>query len=101
MSFLDLDKLSPEDLIVHYVLECRGSGLFLPYQDYQIIEDWLAATADADELLLVLSDVLPSYFGKGTGQSGRPRPLGGCRKLVLSRLKDLGMRKPAVGQGRE
>ena len=90
MSFLDLDKLPPEDLIVHYVLECRG-GLFLPYQDYQVIDEWLAATRDPDELLLVLSDLLPSYFE--AGEKGRSRSLSGLRKLVLSRLKDRVMRQ--------
>jgi hypothetical protein len=90
MSYLDLEKLAPEDLILHYVLECRGQGLFLPYQDYQIIEEWLSALPDTDELLLVLSEVLPEFFaGEKKGRS-----LAGCRKLVLSRLKDRAMRQP-------
>jgi hypothetical protein len=94
MSYLDLDKLSPVDLIVQYVLECRGAGLFLPYQDYQVIEEWLASSCDADGLLLVLADVLPAFFERGAGQ-GRPRGLSGCHRLVLSRLKDQAMRQPA------
>ena len=91
MSFIDLDKLSPEDLILHYVLECRGNGHFLPYQDYQIIDDWLKAAPDADELLLVLSDVLPPYF-QGDGRRDKPRSLGGAQKMVLRRLRDKAMR---------
>ena len=93
MSYLDLDKLSPVDLIVQYVLECRGAGLFLPYQDYQVIEEWLAAASDADALLLVLADVLPPFFEPKT--QSKPRSLSGCRRLVLSRLKDQAMRQSA------
>lgn len=90
MSFIDLDKLSPEDLILQYVLSCRGQGHFLPYSDHQIITDWLAATANADELLLVLSDVLPPFF-EGDGKRQAPRSLVGANKLVLRRLKDRAM----------
>lgn len=91
MSYLDLDKLAPEDLILQYVLDCRGEGLFLPYQDYQIIEEWLGALSNVDELLMVLSEVLPPFFSG----DNKPRSLTGCRKLVLSRLKDRVMRQPA------
>lgn len=97
MSFVDLDKLSPVDLIVHYVLECRASGLFLPYQDYQIVEEWLAISKDADDLLLILSDVLPAYFDHDVApdssvKRSQARGLGGVRRLVLSRIKDRAMR---------
>lgn len=98
MSFVDLDKLSPEDLILHYVLECRGRGHFLPYSDYQIIDDWLKVSPDADELLLVLSDVLPSFF-QGDGKRDAPRSLGGANRRVLRRLKDRAMRRvPGVSR---
>jgi hypothetical protein len=93
MTFLDIDKLTPEDLIVHYVLECRGSGHFLPYIDYQVIEEWLAASRDADDLLVILSDVLPRFYARDARADGsKPKPLTGARKLVLSRLKDRAMR---------
>jgi hypothetical protein len=110
MSYVDLDKMTPEDVILHFVLECRGAGHFLPYQDYQIIEEWIvAASGDADELLVVLSDVLPPYFAppapksKGAERQGaddatRPRrakSLSGAKKLVLSRLRDRAMRLAA------
>ena len=97
MTHVDLDKLAPEDLILHYVLECRGQGLFLPYQDYQIIDEWLGALPDPDELLLVLSEVLPEFFKttrNGAEADAKPRSLSGVRKLVLSRLKDRAMRQP-------
>ncbi len=95
MSYVDLENLAPEDLILHYVLECRGQGLFLPYQDYQIIDEWLGALPDTDEVLLVLSEVLPEFFAPKTpGAQAKARSLSGVRKLVLSRLKDRAMRQP-------
>ena len=95
MTFLDLDKLTPEDLIVQYVLECRGSGHFLPYLDYGVVEDWVKASADVDELLLVLSEVLPGFFTPQS-EGAKPRALTGARKLVLRRLKDRAMRQIAT-----
>lgn len=96
MSFLDFDKLAPADLIVQYVVECRGSGHFLPYIDYQVIDEWLNHSPDTDQLLLILSETLPNYFAK-QGASGRPRSLRGARNLVLSQLRERAMRQiPAV-----
>ena len=94
MSFLDLDSLTPEDLVVQFVLECRGSGHFLPYLDYQVIEEWIAVATDADDLLLVLSDVLPNFYS-GRDDGSKPKPLTSARRLVLSRLKDRAMRQTA------
>jgi hypothetical protein len=94
VTFVDLEKLAPEDLIVQYVVECRGSGHFLPYVDYQVIEEWLGASPCADDLLLVLADVLPDFFSQ-QGDRAKPRSLTGARKLVLRRLKDKAMRMPA------
>lgn len=90
MSFIDLDNLSPQDLILQYVLECRSGGHFLPYLDYQIIEEWLLQSPSADDLLLVLSEVLPDFFAKSR-EGHQPRSLRGARRLVLSRLKDRAM----------
>jgi hypothetical protein len=87
MSFVDLDNLTPQGLILHYVLECRGQGHFLPYLDYQVIDEWLALAPSADDLLLILSEILPDYFAK-TGDSRRGRSLRGARRLVVSRLKE-------------
>jgi len=52
----------------------------------------LRAAADADELLLVLADVLPPYFA-GSGE--RPKPLSGARRLVLRALRVRAMRRPS------
>jgi hypothetical protein len=90
MSFVDLENMTPQDLILHYVLECRGAGHFLPYLDYQVIEEWVRASADADDLLLVLSETLPDFFAKS--RAGRkPRSLRGARRMVMSKLKERAM----------
>ena len=83
MSYVDLQNASPEDLITHFVLQCRGAGgHFLPYSDNQIVEEWLKAAGDPDELLIVLSEALPDYFGGGA------KSLAGVRKIVHLRLTD-------------
>lgn len=89
MSYYDLGDAHPQDLIVSYVLDCRGQGCFLPYSDYHIVGEWLKACSDTDALLLVLSDLLPQYFAADPA-SGRhpPRTLAGIRRAVLRRLSD-------------
>jgi hypothetical protein len=94
MTILDADRLTHQDLVAQYVIECRSQGVFLPYDDHQIIEEWLAASPQVDDLLVVLADVLPDYFGKG--RDGPARTLGGVKKLVLRRLKDHAMRQGGV-----
>jgi hypothetical protein len=82
--------MSPAELIAQYVLSLRGEALFLPYQDYAVIDDWLAQSRGIDELLLVLSESLPEYFSKTT----RSKPsLIGVRMLVTKRLQALRMRE--------
>ena len=93
MSYIDLDQLTAEGLVAQYVLEVRASGLFLPYTDYQIVEEWLRAAPGTDELLLVLSDVLPEYFERRAGRGGPVPSLGGVKNRVLLRLQDLHMRR--------
>jgi hypothetical protein len=88
MSFADPKSLSPSELVVQYVLSLRGNALFLPYQDYAVIDDWLAHSQNLDELLLALSDILPGYFT----QSRKPS-LVGVKSLVLNRLTAHQMRE--------
>ena len=91
MSILDLDVLSPSDLVAQYVVECRGSGHFLAYLDYQVIDEWLQATKEPDQLLLILSEILPGHFSKAP--AGKLRGLGATRKRVLRRLQEHAMRR--------
>lgn len=87
MSLLNIDELTPQHQLAQYVLEFRGQGHCLPYQDYEILKEWfLASAGDHDRLLLILSDVLPDYFNR----PGRnlPPDLKGVRKKVLKRIKE-------------
>ena len=98
MSFSDSANWTPAELIAQYVLELRGDNLFLPYQDYAVIDEWLSSSPGPDELLLVLSEVLPPHFEKlGKGK----RSLSGLRGLVLNRIRGLYMRQTGGSNVRE
>ena len=88
MTQIDLDRLTPGGLIAQYVLECRGEGHVLPYADYEVIADWLAAASDPDQLLVVLSDVLPAFFDPTARTTAKPRSLRSLRRRVLKKLKE-------------
>ena len=90
VSYVDLENATPENVVAHFVLECRGGGAFLPYSDHQIVTEWLVASnGDLDELLVVLSEALPAYFsGADAAAKKRPRSLVGIRKIVQLRLED-------------
>jgi hypothetical protein len=83
------NKETPQSLIADFVLECKGKGSFLPYVDYSIIEEWIKVSQNIDELLLILSDVLPEYFN---GEKASGKQLAGVNKLVLTCIKDRAMR---------
>ncbi len=86
MSYMDIDQLPPAGLIAQYVIDVRGKAFFLAYQEYEIIDEWLRVARDVDELLVVLSDILPERVA-----SGKSASLVGLRKLVLKNLRDLRM----------
>jgi len=86
VSLVDLDQLNDFELIAQYVVECRGKGHFLPYEDHDTIRQWIGQSQDADNLLLVLSEVLPDYFAKFS-HFANPPTLRGVEKLIKSRLK--------------
>jgi hypothetical protein len=85
MSVLDIDNMQGLDLITHYVLECRAKGHFLPYTDHEIITRWLAAAGNSDQLLVILSDILPEFYSK---TPSRPRSLKLVNKKVLRRINE-------------
>ena len=87
MTLMQLDSLSPQQLIAQYVIECRGQGLLLPYDEYELIGQWLGAAGSVDELLLVLSDILPDHYRSDPGEHRRrPRSLKGLHRRILKRL---------------
>lgn len=76
------------ELVVQYILEHRGSGHFLPYNDYELVRQWVARSNGAEELLLILSDLLPEYYEdqlQAPGQS-KPRSLAKLHRRVLKKL---------------
>lgn len=88
MSLIDTRKLTDEALITQLILECRGSGLFLPYSDHEIIQNWIKSTPDIDRLLLILADLLPQVYKKDT-KRGTPPRLQSIDRLVRRQLESL------------
>jgi hypothetical protein len=86
VALVDLDKLSPVALIAQFVLEHRGEGQVLPYTDYAIIEEWVAASASPDDLLVILSDLLPAHFSPEQRRGSKPRSLKALRRKVLKKV---------------
>jgi len=76
--------------ITQLILECKGSGTFLPYSDYALINEWIKKSSNREELMIILSEVLPEYF---TGDNGSKKRLSGVNKLVLACIKDRAMRR--------
>lgn len=81
--------MSPKDLVANYVLECRGQGHFLPYQDYQVLHEWLQYAQSVDDLLVVLSEVLPDFYGVTQSKGAKPRSLLSAKKRVVEKLTQL------------
>ena len=89
MSYIPPSQLEGAALIAQYVIDCRAKGHFLPYDEHRIINKWLAASDDADSLLLILSDVLPDFYAKAQHRS-QPPSLGRLDSkisLILSRSR--------------
>lgn len=85
MSFMDLDQIRPQELVSQYLLELKGKGTMLCYSDHEIVESWIAAAPSLDDLLVVLSDLAPSYLERVP----QPRSLGGLKNRVLNRLAQM------------
>ena len=66
--------------VVLFILERTGMSQ-LSYADYSIVEQWIEKSQDLDQLLLILSDIVPSL------QEGSSRlSLAGLNKKVLRQL---------------
>ena len=86
MSFMNIDELSGKELIVQYVLQCKSQGLFLSAVEHKVIERWLSLVGhDYQSLLLILSEVLPSFFSKKTSKAA---PLSFIDKKVATLIKE-------------
>ena len=72
MSYIAPEHLQGSALIVQYVIDLRGKGHFLPYDEHRIINKWLAAAPDPDTLLLILADLLPPFYEKALNRTHPP-----------------------------
>ena len=83
-----LADLNGEQIIAKYILHCRNRGVFLTRDEYLIIEKWLLdAQSDPDIVLLVLSDILPSYYQSNTAK--RSPSIARIDRKVRSRIQNL------------
>lgn len=71
-------------MIADFIIENRGQGHYLPYTDYSLIEGWIKAAKNIDDLLLILAEELPRYFEKQSGQI--PKSISGINKKILKKL---------------
>jgi hypothetical protein len=62
MTFIPEHNLKGRHLIAQFVLHHRKRGLVLPYSEYDFIDKWLKLTASEDQLLLLLSDIVPKFY---------------------------------------
>lgn len=85
MTVMNFEQMSDRQMVVQFILEYRNKGLFLPYAEYFLIDNWLALVP-RDTLIMVLSDVMPQYFEEKANRS-QPPSLKGLNKLVLKRIK--------------
>jgi hypothetical protein len=72
VSFLSPAFLEGHKLIAEYIIEYRGRGHFLPYDDHRIIERWLELMPDVNSLLLILSDLVPAYYARAAERTQPP-----------------------------
>lgn len=87
MSFIPPEQLDGPNLITQFILEYRGRGHFLPYDDHRIVKRWISAAGDADSLLLVLSDLIPKFFAASTALGKHPPSLSRLDKKVTKILE--------------
>jgi hypothetical protein len=76
---------SAKECIAQFVVSIRQSGVFLPYDDYSIIDRWLNISPDVDRIVTVLSELLPPYFD-AKRQKGFLPGLQGISKKVEKKL---------------
>jgi hypothetical protein len=89
VSIVDLDRLSSADIIAQYVIHCKPAGMCLSFAEYQLIDTWLTAIDDNDELLLlILSELLPKYY-EGQSPYKRQSSLQFFHKNVMKKIAEI------------
>jgi hypothetical protein len=82
LNFIPPNQLDGPNLIVQFIIECRGRGHFLPYDDHILLRRWLRQAGDVDTLLLILSDLIPKFFAASSEGGGYPPSLSRLDKRV-------------------
>ncbi len=63
MSFIPEQNLTGRHLVAQFILSHRKKGHVLPYIEYEYIGKWLRlAEGEEDQLLLILSEIIPQFF---------------------------------------
>ena len=75
MSFIPINQLEGPNLIAQFIIEYRGRGHFLPYDDHLLVKKWISEAGDVDTLLVVLSDIIPKFFQNAIAQGKHPPSL--------------------------
>jgi hypothetical protein len=90
----DLNQKKDElfQMVEQFIIDCRGSGVQLPYSDLAIILGWIEATAKPDLLLVALADLIPEYFEKNATRR-IPPSLKGIDRSVQRRVRELSTRR--------
>jgi hypothetical protein len=101
MSLIDAKHLKNKQLIIQYLVEQRQSGHSLPYDDYITINLWMKASPSSDHLLMILSDLVPTYYAKSRAKFNRPISLNGLKNKVLKELSLLNIERPQSGINQE
>lgn len=77
---------SPHDqahLVSEYICELIGTGPFLPYEDYDLIGEWLEI-AHMDRVLLAVCEIYRQYFNK---HQSYPKSIRLIHPMMMKTLK--------------
>jgi hypothetical protein len=74
------------NLIAQFIISWRDSGHFLPYEDYEVIEEWLRINSDTDLILRTLSELLPKFYEKKS-QGSKTMPLKMLSRKVAAKIR--------------
>ena len=75
-------------IITDYIIENRGQGHFLPYDDYDVIDSWLVeSNHNTEQLLLILSEIIPNFF-LSYSKSNKPPSLKKIEKKILKKIRE-------------
>lgn len=87
MSLIDVNSLTDSGLVSQYVVDVLGHGHFLSRDDQARITRWLSKCESADDLLLILSEILPERVEKARDRGKKVFSLASIGKAVDRRIE--------------